>query len=101
MRNKKAVSPPKGPPAAKLLALLKPYRGLVAMLVALTILGNSLNLVVPKLISNTIDAWTQGQFVLSLIVEQFLLVAILVFLLTYAQTVSANLRFGTRRQGFA
>jgi ATP-binding cassette, subfamily B, bacterial len=87
MRNKKAVSPPKGPPAAKLLALLKPYRGLIVALVALTIVGNGLNLVVPKLISRTIDDWTRGQFFLSSTVEQFLVVALLVFILTYAQFI--------------
>ncbi len=36
----------------------------------------SLNLVVPQLISRTIDAWTRGQFVLHTIVEQFLAVAL-------------------------
>ena len=36
-------------------ALLKPYRGLIATLVALTIAGNGLNLIVPKLISHAID----------------------------------------------
>jgi ATP-binding cassette, subfamily B, bacterial len=79
--------PPKGPPAGKLLALLKPYRGLISLLVALTIVGNGLNLVVPKLISRTIDAWTRGEFILHSIVEQFLLVALLVFVLTYAQSI--------------
>ncbi len=81
-------SPPKGPPpAARLMALLKPYKGLIALLLALTLLGNSLNLVVPQLISRTIDAWTRGQFVMHTIVEQFLAVALAVFLFTYLQSV--------------
>jgi ATP-binding cassette, subfamily B, bacterial len=80
--------PPKmGPPGAKLIGLLKPYKGLVAALVALTIVGNSLNLVVPKLIARTIDAWTRGEFALSRTIEQFLIVALLVFLLSYGQSV--------------
>ncbi len=82
-------SPPKGPPpAAKLMALLKPYKGLIALLLALTLIANSLNLVVPQLISRTIDAWTRGQFVMHTIVEQFLAVALGVFILTYLQSVT-------------
>ena len=77
----------KGPPAAGLLLLLKPYRALVAVLVALTIVGNGLNLVVPKLISHAIDAYTAGRFVLHTVVVQFLVTGLLVFVLTYAQSV--------------
>lgn len=81
-----ASGPPR-PPTAKLMALLRPYRGLIALLVILTIAANSLNLVVPKLISHAIDEWTQGHFFLQSIVTQFLVVAVLVFILTYAQTI--------------
>jgi ATP-binding cassette subfamily B protein len=67
--------------------LLKPYRPLVVALVALTIVGNGLNLVVPQLISHAIDSYTQGHFVRNTIVVEFLLVALLVFILTYGQSV--------------
>lgn len=69
------------------MALLKPYTGMIALLVLLTIAANSLNLVVPKLISRTIDSWTAGHFILHTIVTQFLVVAMLVFILTYLQTI--------------
>jgi ATP-binding cassette subfamily B protein len=75
------------PPAARLMALLKPYKGLIALLLALTLIANSLNLVVPQLISRTIDAWMHGQFVMRAIVEQFLAVGLGVFILTYLQSV--------------
>ena len=65
--------------------LLKPYRWLIAILATLTILGNGLNLVVPKLISHAIDDYTQGRFALNTIVVQFVLVGVLVFLFSYAQ----------------
>jgi len=65
--------------------LLKPYKLLVAILVVLTIVSNAFNLVVPKLMSHAIDAYTQGHFVLNTVVLQFLVVAVLVFILTYAQ----------------
>jgi len=76
------------PPGGGLFALLKPYRGLVALLVALTIGGNGLTLVVPKLISRAIDAYTQRAFVLSTVVWQFFVVAFLVFALNYLQNIS-------------
>ena len=66
--------------------LLKPYKFLVAMLVLLTVAGNGLNLVVPKLIANAIDAYTARHFVLNVVILQFVCVAVLVFLLSYAQS---------------
>lgn len=69
------------------MALLKPYTGLISLLVALTMIANGLNLVVPKLISQAIDSWTRGNFQMRTIVTEFLVVALLVFVLTYAQTV--------------
>jgi ATP-binding cassette, subfamily B, bacterial len=77
----------KGPPSAGLLALLKPYKLLVSSLVALTIVGNALNLVVPKLISRAIDSYTAGHFVLSTVVVQFLATGLLVFVFAYAQSI--------------
>ncbi len=65
--------------------LLKPYKLLVAILVVLTIVSNAFNLVVPKLISRAIDGYTQGHFVLNTVILQFLVVAVAVFILTYAQ----------------
>jgi len=76
------------PPGAGLFLLLKPYRPQVAMLVVLTIAGNGLNLIVPKLISHAIDAYTERTFVLSSTVLQFFLVAFLVFTLTYFQSIA-------------
>jgi ATP-binding cassette, subfamily B, bacterial len=76
------------PPGAGLFALLKPYRRLVATLVVLTIAGNGLTLVVPKLISRAIDAYAQRAFVLSTVVWQFLVVAFLVFALNYLQNIT-------------
>src|SRR5579864_5280497 len=76
------------PPGAGMFALLKPYRPLIAMLVLLTIAGNALNLVVPKLISHAIDSYTQRAFVLSATVSQFFVVTFFVFALTYLQSIA-------------
>jgi ATP-binding cassette, subfamily B, bacterial len=87
MSEKKAKPPRKGPPSAGLMLLLKPYKGLVAALVALTVVGNGLNLVVPKLISTAIDSYTAGHFTRNTVVVQFAIVALLVFVLTYGQNI--------------
>jgi ATP-binding cassette subfamily B protein len=84
-KNVAKTRPPR-PPSAGLMKLLKPYRSLLVLLVLLTVLGNALNLVVPKLISNAIDSYTQGHFVLQTIVLQFVVVAAFVFLFAYAQS---------------
>src|SRR5690349_11895215 len=76
------------PPGAGLFGLLKPYRKLVALLVAMTIAGNGLTLVVPKLISHAIDSYTQRAFVLSTVVLQFFVIAFLVFALNYLQNIT-------------
>jgi ATP-binding cassette subfamily B protein len=76
------------PPGGGLFALLQPYRGLIATLVVMTIAGNGLTLVVPKLISRAIDAYTQRAFVLSTVVLQFLIISFLVFVLNYLQNIT-------------
>ena len=75
------------PPGGGLFALLQPYRGLVATLVVMTIFGNGLSLVVPKLISHAIDAYTQRTFVLSTTVLEFFVISFLVFALNYLQNI--------------
>src|SRR3954454_25265889 len=83
--NPKSTGAQRKPPAAGLFALLKPYRQLVAVLVVLTIAGNGLTLVVPKLISSAIDAYTHTAFVLSTVVLQFFVIPFLVFAFNYLQ----------------
>ena len=77
----------KPPAGAGLLILLKPYRWLIAALVILTVTGNGLNLAVPKIISHAIDAYTQQSFVITTVILQFIVVASLVFALTYMQSI--------------
>jgi ATP-binding cassette subfamily B protein len=76
---------PRGP---SLFGVLKPYRPLVLLLVVLTILGNSLNLAVPKLISSAIDTYTQRQLILQTLIIEFFVVAAGIFVFAYLQTVA-------------
>jgi ATP-binding cassette subfamily B protein len=70
-----------------LLSLLKPYRGWVAILVALTVVANALNLLGPKLIAAAIDSYDAGHFNPGLITTEFVLLAGTVFAFTYLQSV--------------
>jgi ATP-binding cassette, subfamily B, bacterial len=81
------ATPPKRPPRPSLLPLLRPYRGWIAALIGLTMLANGLNLVVPKLIANAIDAFDAGVFSPVGLVSEFFLVAAGVFVFTYLQAV--------------
>src|ERR1051326_1164008 len=77
----------KPPPAAGLLVLLKPYRGLIVLLVILTVAGNALALAVPRIIAHAVDTYTQPTFALSGVAWQFFAAALLVFVLTYLQSI--------------
>ncbi len=87
-----AANPPRGnrppkPNQAGLFVLVKPYKGLVAVLAILTILANALNLMVPKLIASAIDNYRQPNFALGPMIARFLLVCVSAFLLTYLQSL--------------
>ena len=76
-----------GPPRPNLFATLKNYRGWILLLVIMTIAGNSLNLVVPKIIANAIDTYQQQQLVLTRLVLEFAAVAVGIFIFSYLQAI--------------
>lgn len=79
--------PPKTGPKPNLFVLMKPYAGLVWLLVFFTLLANGLNLAVPKIISRAIDAFVGGSFVMEKTLIEFSVVAGLIFLFTYLQSL--------------
>jgi ATP-binding cassette subfamily B protein len=74
-------------PKASLLNLLKPYRLLVGALVLLTLISNGFNLAVPKIISKTIDSFAKGNFSLTSIITEFLIIGVCIFVFTYLQSI--------------
>ncbi len=78
---------PKMPSGPGLFSLLKPYRHWIAGMVVLTILGNGLNLIVPKIMARTIDTYNQPGFDLTSILFEFFLISIGIFILGYFQNV--------------
>lgn len=69
------------------LSLLKPYRGLVLLLLLFTVLSNAINLLLPKIIANTIDAFTAGVFAFNPVVIKFGLAILFIFIFTYLQSI--------------
>ncbi len=67
--------------------LLKSYVLLVVLLIFLTLAANGLNLFTPKIISNAIDTYTKGDFVLNNIIIEFSLVVFGIFVFSYLQSL--------------
>ncbi|MDB5561198.1 MAG: transporter ATP-binding protein [Hyphomicrobiales bacterium] len=70
-----------------LTALLRPYRVWIGMLVALTVLANGLNLLVPQILARAIDTYAAGDFHLPSVILQFFFAAAGIFVLTYLQSI--------------
>lgn len=75
---------PKGP---SVFGVLKPYRGMVTLMIALTLLANAVNLVIPKIISHAIDDFSAGQFHMQTVLIEFAVAAIVIFIFTFFQGI--------------
>ncbi|TKK64282.1 ABC transporter ATP-binding protein [Ilyomonas limi] len=67
--------------------LLKPYRGLILLLLVCTLLGNAINLWLPKIIAHGIDAFTAHSFSFKKIIIQFSTAVLCIFVFTYLQSI--------------
>ena len=74
-------------PSQSIFGLLGNYKGIIILLVVLTIIANGLSISIPKIISNAIDNYTNGNFFLADIIVEFLIIAFLIFLFTYLQNI--------------
>jgi ATP-binding cassette subfamily B protein len=83
--EKPGITPAKKPPG--IFTVLKPYTRLVVLLILFALLSNGLNLLIPKIVAKGIDTCTQHNFSFRVIIRQFLLAALLVFVFTYLQTI--------------
>ncbi|MEO8886415.1 MAG: ABC transporter ATP-binding protein, partial [Mucilaginibacter sp.] len=70
-----------------LLSLLKPYRGLVLLLFLFTLLGNGINLWLPKIIAGGIDAYSRHTFNLKYTLTEFSVAILFVFVFGYLQSI--------------
>lgn len=83
-KNKKPRGKSAGP---GVFSLLKPYKITISFLVLFALLSNAVNLVLPKIIANAIDAFSSGSFVLKTVVTGFLVASLIIFIFTYLQSI--------------
>jgi len=67
--------------------LLKPYGGLILLLLLFALLSNSINLLLPKIIANGIDSYTHHTFDIRHIVLEFSGAVALIFIFAYLQSI--------------
>lgn len=84
--QKEKTTPQKNKPPG-IFSLLKPYSGLIALLLLFAVLSNGINLWLPKIIANGIDAYTHQQFVLDDIIKKFSIAIFFIFIFGYLQTI--------------
>lgn len=73
--------------AARLSQLLRPYAGWIGVLLVLTIAGNALNLLVPKLVADAIDAYGAHASVPAVLTRGLAMAAAGIFLFSYLQSI--------------
>ncbi len=71
----------------KLISLVKPYRGIVIVMILLALSGNAINLLIPKIIAKGIDSFSAHSFDAASIVTEFLAAAFGIFIFTFLQNV--------------
>jgi len=83
--NKDSVMDGKKKP--NIFKVLKPYSLMVGLLILMALLGSSINLLIPKIIGHSIDAFTAHNFIMKTVVIEFLLAAAAIFVFTYLQNI--------------
>ena len=75
---------PKGP---NIFGVLKPYKFMIAGLIFFALLSNAVNLVIPKIISHSIDDFSKGSFSMQTVVLEFLVASLVIFVFTFLQGI--------------
>jgi len=78
---------PNQPKKPGIFSLLKPYISLVIFLVIFALFSNSINLLLPKIIANGIDAFTHKQFAYKPLITEFTVAVAAIFIFTYLQSI--------------
>lgn len=72
---------------ASVFSLLKPYSGMVSLLVLFALVSNGLNLWLPRLIGHGIDAYNSGNFSFRTVLINFSAVSFVIFIFSYLQGI--------------
>ncbi len=76
---------------AGLFGVLKPYGGRVSLLIILALAGSSINLIIPRIIARSIDAFSANRFNAVTVIEEFLFAAAGIFIITFLQGILQTL----------
>ncbi len=74
-------------PRPNVFSLLKPYFKMVFFLILMALLGNGVNLFLPKIIASNIDAFSSGHFEIKVLIIEFLGAALAIFLFNNVQGI--------------
>lgn len=87
MSNQKQLNIPDQPAKPKMFSLLRSYKGLILLLIVLALFSNGINLIIPKIIAHAIDSFSAGHNVMNLIIWQFLIAALAIFIFSYLESI--------------
>jgi len=68
-------------------SLLKPYSGIVSLLIIMALLGSAINMLIPKIIAQGIDAYSANRFDMKSVVIEFISAAAAIFVFTFFQNI--------------
>lgn len=68
-------------------SILKPYSGMVVVLIIMALLSSGINILIPKIIARGIDAFSAKQFDMGSVILQFVLAAAGIFIFTFIQNI--------------
>jgi ATP-binding cassette, subfamily B, bacterial len=87
MTDQRKISQKKSDRKPGIFSLLKPYSGLVILLIIMALLGSAINLFIPRIISNGIDAFSSKSLNFTHLIFQFCLAAAGIFIFSYLQNI--------------
>ncbi|MGC1389548.1 MAG: ABC transporter ATP-binding protein [Bacteroidales bacterium] len=74
-------------PKPSVFSLLKPYSGLVTVLIIMALLGSGINMLIPKIIAHGIDSFSANRYNIRSVIFQFLLASASIFVFTFLQNI--------------
>jgi len=83
-KKQKQGGRPKGP---SVFGILKPYKLMITGLIVFALLSNAVNLVIPKIISHSIDDFSKGTFSFQKMILEFSVAALIIFIFTFLQGI--------------
>lgn len=74
-----------------LFSVLRPYKGIVIILIIMALAGSAINLLIPKIIAHGIDSLSDNSFRAGKVISEFLIAAAGIFVFTFFQGVIQTL----------